>query len=92
MTNDEMYRKMCVLRTEDEILGCYIEGHHDMEQFKRVAVDFLKTECDMEVPEEYRVARKGYYKIIPRFKGWSILYFSEKPMRGAKPIMEMQYL
>lgn len=92
MSNNEMYRNMQPLFTKDETLGCYIEGHHDIEQFKKVAVDFLKTECDMEVSEQYREVRQGYYKVVPRKHEWPMLYFSEQKMRGSKPVMEMQYL
>jgi hypothetical protein len=94
MTDDEIYRDMQFLHSEDETLGCYIEGHHDIEQFKRVAIDFLKTECGMTVSEQYREARQGYYKVIP-LPGkpwWFKLHFSEQKMRGSKPVMEMRYL
>lgn len=92
MTDDEMYRKMELLHTEDKALGCYVEGHHDMDQFKRVAVDFLKTECDMTVSEQYRETRQGYHKVVPRMYRLPMLYFSVKKMRGSKPVMEMRYL
>lgn len=86
-----MYKKMEFLYSDDETLGCYIEGHYDMEQFTRVAVDFLKTECDMDVSKKYREAKKGYYKVIPHSQN-SFYHFSKQRMRGSKPIMEMRYL
>ena len=89
MTDDEMYRNMHFLRNEDETFGCYIKEHHDMEQFKRVAAEFLKTECGAN---NYREVRQGYYKVVPRTYGSPILHFSTEKKRGSKPIMEMQCL
>lgn len=91
MTDQELYYAIQILSTDDESLGCFYKGHCDMEQFKRVAVDFLKTECEWEVKEEYCQARKGYYKIVPR--GGNLIYhFSAEKMKGSIPVMEMMYL
>jgi hypothetical protein len=90
MSDEELYYKMQFLQNDDENLGCFFKGHCDMEQFKRVAVDFLKTESDWEVQERYREARKGYYKVVPQRNGL-IYWFSETAMRGSIPVMEMQY-
>lgn len=91
MTDGDIYGKLELLHTEDETLGCYVEGHHDMEQFKRVAIDFLQVECDMIVSEKYRKARLGYHKVVPRLHKLPMLYFSVQKMRGSKPVMEMRY-
>lgn len=93
MEDRELYNKIRSLSNDWESLGCYVEGHYDMEQFKKVATDWLKTECEWETKEQFKRARKGYYKVVPR-KGtdFGIFVFSENKMRGSKPIMEMMYL
>ena len=91
LTDEELYNKIQSLCDDDETFGCYAECHCDIEQWKRVSVDWLKTECDMEVPEQYREAEKGYYKVTPQRNGRCILTFSRDSKRGAKAVMEMRY-
>jgi hypothetical protein len=92
MTDDDLYRKLQFLRTDDETIGCYFEGHCDIEQFSRVAKDFLGKECYMDTTDEYLQIRKGYYKSVPYHDGCSYWHFFEKKIRGAKAIMEMKHL
>lgn len=91
ISDDEMYRNMQFLVTDDGIIGCYIEGHHDKEQFSMVSTDFMKKELDKEVLEDYKEVKVGYHKVMPR-DGRLILHFSTKQMRGSRPVMEMLYL
>ncbi len=94
MTDQEMYSKIQFLHFDNDCCGCALFEHSDIEQFKKVAVDFMKTEADQEISEQYRQVRVGYYKVVPakdaRFN--ARYHFSEKPMRGAKPVMKMVYL
>lgn len=94
MTDEEIYNKIDMLHYEDDcgVYGVYMKGHCDLEQWKRVAADWLKTECEAECKEEYKEFKKGYFKAVPQPKGKAIWYFSEQPMRGATPAMKMEYL
>jgi hypothetical protein len=89
MDDEQMYSKMEPLQSEDDTFGCYIEGHHDIEQFERVATAFVND--NKILPEDYiPKIRQGYYKTIP-LRGYGlILHYSDNKMRGAKAIMEMQ--
>jgi hypothetical protein len=92
LTDLEIYHKTMFLSNDDEMLGCYFKGHCDIEQWRRVATDYLKTECGWEpVPEEYQSVKKGYYKVVPYADGL-IYHFSDEKMRGSFSVMEMQYL
>lgn len=88
LTDEEIYRKITTLHDDEETFGCWMKGHCDLEQWKRVAVDWLKTECEMETPIKYQEASKGYFKVIPPHS----MHFFEEPIRGGFPAMQMEYL
>lgn len=91
MSDDEMYKKTEFLANDDETFGCYIKGHQDLEQFERVAREFLKKECNMRDNEEIEV-KQGYYKVVPWRKDEGfIFYFSTTQQRGAMAITEARF-
>jgi hypothetical protein len=90
MSDNEMYKKIEFLQTEDETLGCYIKGHYDNEQFARVADKFLREECMMRNDEKFEV-KVGYYKVVPYRDESSMCCFNETKMRGAFPVMEAKF-
>lgn len=90
MSDEEMYSKMQFLANDDEQLGCYIKGHYNEEQFKRVSINFLMKENGWDVSENGRCF-VGYYKKFPiKDEGYQ-LHFFKTQRRGAYPIMEMIY-
>lgn len=90
--DQKIYRETMFLRNDDETLGCFIKGHLETNQWRRVAIAFLKDELNWApVPRDRQCVKKGYYKVVPR--GDMLIYhFSEEKMKGSFPVMEMQYL
>ena len=89
MTDEEIYYEIQTLHDDNETWGCYIHKHCDLEQWKRVSLDWLKTECDLTSPEKYQEFKIGYHKMIPtKERFFYTMYFSKEKMRGSKPCME----
>lgn len=85
MKDEEIYHKIEFLHfDENDFTGCYFKGHIELDQWKRIASDFLKTECDIEVSEIYTSFKKGWYKVLP--DGHLKLFINK--VRGSYPVME----
>jgi hypothetical protein len=88
MSDNEIYNKITTLHDDEETWGCWMRGHCDLEQWEKVAIDWLKTECEMESKPEYQKASKGYFKVMPNHT----VHFFKEPVRGGFPVMQMEFL
>jgi hypothetical protein len=55
-----------------------------MEQWKRVATDYMKAEYEIETGLEFR---KGWYKVLPN----RTMALLDRPVKGSFPAMECVY-
>lgn len=69
---------------ESDCIGIFYRGHIDMEQWKRVATDYMKTEYEIESGLEFR---KGWYKVLPNRK----MKLISRQVKGSFPAMECIY-
>lgn len=92
MNDKELYREIEFLHFNDDCdcCGCYYKGHINMEQFKRVAKDFMLRECEKEQSDNLISFKKGYYKVLPN--GTMRLFKDKDKVRGSFPVMECIYL
>jgi len=84
LTDTELYHKIEPLFFDDSgFTGFFFRGHVDIEQWQRVATDYLKTEYEIDA-SKYTTFRKGWYKVLPN--GTMILL--NKCVRGSFQAME----
>jgi len=84
LTDTELYQKIKPLFFEDYgFIGFFYRGHVDLEQWRRVATDYLKNEYEIDA-SKYTTFRKGWYKVLPN--GTMILL--NKCVRGSFQAME----
>jgi len=86
MDDNELYFKIERLYfDESDCTGIFYRGHVDMEQWKRVATDYMKTEYEIE--SDLLEFRKGWYKVLPN----RTMVLLDRPVRGSFPAMECVY-
>ena len=65
LTDTELYQKIEPLFFEDYgFIGFFYRGHVDLEQWRRVATDYLKNEYEIDA-SKYTTFQKGWYKVLP---------------------------
>jgi len=83
--DEELYFKIRRLWLDENCIGIFCRGHADMEQWKRVAKNFMKVEYGIE--SDYLEFRKGWYKVLPNRK----MALLDRRVRGSFPAMECVY-
>jgi hypothetical protein len=85
MDDKELYFKIeRLFFCESNCIGIFYRGHLDMEQWKRVATDYMKAEYEIETGLEFR---KGWYKVLPN----RTMALLDRPVKGSFPAMECVY-
>jgi len=65
MNDNELYHEIRPLFfDENDFTGFFFRGHVDMEQWRKVATEYLKNEYEIEA-SRYTTFKKGWYKILP---------------------------